>query len=193
MTLLQAGSCTADALQNDAFGTAEEGGAVFAPRLLRRPALPPHVAPVPAAAQPGATLITGGLGAIGTLLAHHLLAHGTAGAEMWLLGRWIDAARLNPLVGAQKRQHSSVMLTISMCDTSLDADVAALQQQLHLAGLRPIRLLHAAGVLKVSIYLNHTYVQLPALSLHGVIIIVICAGCADHKADIWEYAGICCT
>ena len=137
----------------NATSAADAFGVVLAAGMQLRPQLQ-HVTPLQAwgmpQAAPRATLITGGLGALGTLLATHLLATGEraphAAAHLVLLGR--SVAGLPAAASTLVRTPSPIAITLVNCDSARAGDVAALAASLRAAGIQPARLVHAAGVLR---------------------------------------------
>jgi hypothetical protein len=142
----------------DVFGPCLAGGAYLAPRLLPAAAAAPtsrsHAAPKSA----GATVVTGGLGALGLLLAAQQLAAGAAAGQLpphlLLLGRRVDLAALEAGLGASWRaavaHGSTALLAVCKCDAAAGADAAGLAAGLNGGGARVGRVVHAAGVLRVG-------------------------------------------
>lgn len=138
----------------DVYGPSLAAGSYLAPRLLAAPATPPAGTPVPATA--GAIVITGGLGALGTLIAAQQLAGGGgSGQHLVLLGRSIQLGPLEQALGPAWRRASSAssaaMLTVSQVDSAAAADVAGLAHSLRGAGISVGTLIHSAGALKVCL------------------------------------------
>lgn len=138
----------------DVYGPSLAAGAHLAPRLLAAPAAPAAGMGVPAGA--GATVITGGLGALGTLIAAQQLAGGSgSGQHLVLLGRSIQLGPLETALGPAWRRaagaSSAAMLTVSQVDSAAAADVAGLAHSPHSGGVSVGTLIHAAGVLKVRV------------------------------------------
>ena len=130
-----------------AFGGAQAAGALLRPQLVR--AALPHTQ-LSAQEHPGATLITGGLGALGVLLATHFLtafdrAPPPAGAHLVLTSRSVTGTTV---ASSLLRKASGAAITLVACDSACAADVAALAADLRAAGIQPRRLVHAAGVLR---------------------------------------------
>ena len=150
----------AEAPFQDVFGPSLAAGAYLAPRLLA--ADKPVVAASYLAAPSGATVITGGLGALGTLIAAQLVAssspgrnnHGSGGSSVVLLGRSIDLHALEAALGSTWRRAaassgSAPVLTVAKCDSASAADAAGLVCSLRAAGSQVGTIMHTAGVLKV--------------------------------------------
>ena len=124
------------------------------PRLL--PGAPTSTPFIPATGgASGACIVTGGLGALGLLIAAQQLAAGRGdGAHVVLLGRSVDLAVLDAGL-CRVWQHAVCsaappQLTNSKCDASAATDVAGLADALHSSGVRIGAIMHAAGVLRVS-------------------------------------------
>lgn len=143
----------------DVFGPSQAGGAFLAPRLL--PAAAPASRPQQGSAVAGACLVTGGLGALGTLIASQQLAAGSSGGaggtnspHIILLGRSIGLVQLEAALGSAWRRAvtagSLAQLTVASCDASVAADVAGLAGRLSAGGIHVGSIMHSAGVLRVS-------------------------------------------
>lgn len=140
---------------NDVFGPSQAGGTILAPRLLPAAVNRP---PSGEQAAAGACLVTGGLGALGTLIASQQLAaagSGSAGStHVVLLGRSISFAQLEAALGSVWSRvaaaGSAAQLTVASCDAGAAADVAGLARRLSAGGVRVGSILHSAGVLRVS-------------------------------------------
>lgn len=134
----------------DVYGPNLSAGAYLAPRLLAA-SLTQAAGASPAAV--GATIVTGGLGSLGTLIAAQQLAGSSSQQpQVVLLGRSINLLALEASLGAAWRRASSTgmpCLTVSQCDSAAAADVAGLAHSMHSSGVRIGSLIHAAGVLKV--------------------------------------------
>ncbi|KAL4457258.1 hypothetical protein ABPG75_012123 [Micractinium tetrahymenae] len=157
----------------DMFGPSQAGGAFLAPRLLpdaAPPSMPTQQAVSPVA---GACLVTGGLGALGTLIASQQLAAGSSGGagssrspHIILLGRSISVSLLEAALGSAWRRAtaagSGAQLTVASCDASAAADVAGLADRLSSGGVRVGSVMHSAGVLKDAVLSNQTASNLRA-------------------------------
>ncbi|MEV4847425.1 SDR family NAD(P)-dependent oxidoreductase [Micromonospora matsumotoense] len=144
---------TADVLV-EAFASGEpqlalRGGVLYVPRLERLPSVPVDVAADPAAVPvidpDGMALITGGTGALGSLIARHLVQrHGVR--DLVLAGRRGEAADGAAELTAELARLGT-RVTVAPCDVAERGDVDRL-----LAGLpadRPLRtVVHAAGVVR---------------------------------------------
>ena len=139
---------------SDAFGPSLAAGVYLAPCLL--PAAPTAAPSSPATgAASGAFIVTGGLGALGLLIAAQRLSVGSDGsAHVVLLGRSVDLVALDAGLGCTWQRASSnallFQLTVSKCDSSAEADLAGLAHSLHSIGMHVGTIVHAAGVLRVS-------------------------------------------
>jgi len=140
----------------DAFGHSLTGGVHLLPRLLAAPSPMwhhhSHGHPC------GASIITGGFGALGSLLAVDQLASARcrdgSPSHVIVVGRNMATQAWDAHVGAVWRQSqasgSMAQLTISMCDLAVRADLAGLVHRLATQGIRVGSITHAAGVLRVS-------------------------------------------
>ena len=140
----------------DVFGPCLAAGTYLTPRLLAAGAAGAAPATLPPAEQ-GAVVITGGMGALGTLLAAQQLCNGSSNGihpYVVLLGRTVDTTALEAALGSAWRQAGrgsrAAVLSVVKCDSSAADDVAGLAHAMHLSGTRIHTLVHAAGVLKVS-------------------------------------------
>lgn len=155
----QAAGAAAAAPFRDVYGPALAAGASMAPRLL--PAAAPASAASSQPAPAGVTVITGGLGALGALVAsQQMAAAGPSPAHLVLLGRHISGAAVEAALGAAWRREGrrAAVLTVLQCDSAAAADVAGLAGSLHSAGLRVGSVVHSAGVLKVQCWLACLFV-----------------------------------
>ena len=136
------------AAASDAFGAVQDGGTAFHPLLLRAQAVvpPPATFSTSGCALDASVLITGGLGALGSLVARFVaLEHRSAPPRLWLLGRSADAARR---FAPHSRQ---TYVTAIACDTSNASDVVGLEVGLARGSdSAALSIHHAAGVLTVS-------------------------------------------
>ena len=139
----------------DAYSAHLAAGAWLAPRLLPLQAGDRRAASGCSSCSLGATVIAGGLGALGTLLAAQRLQLGGSGsAHLVLLGRSIGLTSLEGSLGAAWRRAvstgSTAVLTVQQCDSAAQSDAAGLALSLRSSGVQVSSLVHAAGVLKVS-------------------------------------------
>lgn len=153
-----AGRAAAAAPFKDVFGPCLAAGTFLAPRLLPAAAGAAADHAPPAAKPAGATVITGGLGALGLLLAAQHLAAGPAAGplspHLVLLGRRVDLPVLEAGLGASwraARAHgSTAVLSVCTCDSAAAADAAGMAVTLGRCGVVVATVVHAAGVLRVS-------------------------------------------
>ncbi len=140
---------------SDAYSAHLAAGAWLAPRLLPLEAARTRAASSASTRSQGATVIAGGLGALGTLLAaQQLQLAGSGSTHLVLLGRSIGLASLEASLSAAWRQAvssgSTAVLSVQQCDSAAQSDAAGLALGLHSSGMQVSSLVHAAGVLKVS-------------------------------------------
>lgn len=148
----QTAAAASEPASSDAYSTHRAAGAWLVPRLLPAEASSQHTAAI-SRYRPGATVVAGGLGALGTLLAAQQLC-GSGSAHLVLLGRSVALASLEASLGAAWRRAvhsgSTAVLTVQQCDSAAAADTAGLACSLRNSGVAVGSLIHAAGVLKVS-------------------------------------------
>lgn len=148
----QAAAAASEPPFSDTYSTHHAGGAWLVPRLLPAQASSQHTSPSRRHRQ-GATVVAGGLGALGTLLAAQQLSD-SGSPHLVLLGRSVGLASLEASLGAAWRRAvnsgSTAVLTVQQCDSAVAADTAALACSLRSSSVTVGSLLHAAGVLKVS-------------------------------------------
>ncbi len=131
---------------SDSWGTRqhEAAGALQRPILLKRPTATAPLSTSPsllsAPAYPVRAAITGGLGALGSLVARALVLSASAPSELLLLGR---SAGLGTAVAGIAAASSNVMLTIMKVDGAFSSDINSIcdTNTLHVVH-------HASGVLK---------------------------------------------
>lgn len=143
----------------DAFGIAAWGAVTLAAKLLRsgRPTKAHNAwdRGDSAGSSGGAVVITGGLGALGMLVASHEAQATRSPASpplhLWLLGRTVPGAGI-ALPAALTRLSGAVQVTVVKCDTSAAADMAGVHASLSSHAARLVTVHHAAGVLKVGVH-----------------------------------------
>jgi acyl carrier protein/aryl carrier-like protein len=130
---------------SDVWGTRQHGaaGTIQRPILLKRPRAAQPITShtvLQSPAYPIRAAITGGLGALGTLVAKSLVLSTSAPSELLLLGR---SAGLSTAAGFAAAPTSNVMVTIMKLDGAFSSDIATLcdADTLHLIH-------HASGVVK---------------------------------------------
>lgn len=185
---------------SDIFGTCLAGRTLMAPRLLRggAPESLLDTAPEPA----GACIITGGIGALGSLVAAQQLSsakkHST---HAILLSRNIGLGALESFVGGPWRRSVSAgslaQLTVFKCDAAAASDVSGLFLSLQASAISIGTVVQAAGALRVRCFGYHACLQsfcgrLCQAAVASLIAFAphpqMCAGCCDHAADSFKLA-----
>lgn len=158
--LLATGACSAQrniphpaqvearALEVDEFGVAATNGSLYLPTLLSSPAQPATQTPRSLA---GPALITGGLGALGILIARHTAsgykADASAFPRVWLTARAVNEALFREISSG-----SAAEVTLVQSDAAYSADTRSITQLARIANVTFDSVLHTAGVLKVVGY-----------------------------------------
>ena len=148
---------------HDTHGPGLVAGVAMAPRMLPMAAPTGEAAVMASPAAGVATLITGGTGALGLLLAQQLMMPGdfSISQRVVLLGRSASLTAIDSALGAVIRvARSSVALTIATCDSATAVDVESLAAGLRADGLRLGSIMHAAGVLRDALLPNQTAASL---------------------------------
>lgn len=146
----------ASSLIDGVSGTAVRGRALYRPLLLPVPVAAFPVGTVGKAGnhancQKGRTIITGGMGGLGILVASWLSTEYSL--DIVLLGRSVNAPAANQLVAIANDKSGSSRLAAAQCDISAVEDVhACLDSQVEPSGNPLAQVIHAGGVLLDGVF-----------------------------------------